>query len=98
MKYFECTYDWVESAAPKNRDRLRAEKFEHVVGILRGGTMPAFMAAQMTDASLSFLAFSRDDKRVTWSGQAPPKKSKVLLVDDISGEGHTLSASKQFLE
>lgn len=95
---FEVTYEWIESTIRGHRERLRAEGFDAVVGILRGGTVPAFIAAQIVDRSLSFLRYDRPSGQVFWHSIAPTSRQKILLVDDIAGEGFTLVRGKAFLE
>lgn len=95
---FEVTYDWMESVLRGQREALRNEKFAHVVAILRGGTVPGFIAAQLIDTDLKFLHYERPTGEVKWHSPAPVPSQKILLVDDIAGQGLTLVHAKAFLE
>lgn len=94
---FDITYDWIEAAVRKHREALQRENFEHVVTILRGGTVPGFIAAQLLDRDLLFLSYDRKSGTPSWHS-TPPKPGKTLLIDDIAGEGFTLTRCKEFLE
>lgn len=94
---FDITYDWIEASIRKHREALLHENFEHVITILRGGTVPGFIAAQMLDRDLLFLSYDRKSSTPSWHS-TPRKPGKALLVDDIAGEGFTLTLCKEFLE
>lgn len=96
--YYEITYNWIESTIRGNSDSLRKLNIKNVIGILRGGTVPAFVAAHEIDADLYFTTFARDTRRAGWYSERPPAGAKLLLVDDFAGEGITLDATKRFLE
>lgn len=95
---FEVTYEWLEASIRSQVSLLREESFGGVVGILRGGTVPAFIASQLADAPLFFLSYDRAERAARWHTSPPPKGAKLLLVDDIAGAGFTLSDCKDFCE
>lgn len=95
---FDITYDWIEAAVRKHREDLLKENFDYVVTILRGGTVPGFICAQMLDRDLLFLNYDRKNQVPSWHSAVPSKPGKTLLIDDISGEGFTLTRCKEFLE
>jgi uncharacterized protein len=81
--------------------------FDIVVGITRGGLVPAMLIAHQFDCQLRLLSFNyRDDSNepkydepVFLSGTIDdlPKDKKILLVDDVSVSGKTLNAVKKLL-
>jgi len=81
--------------------------FDIVVGIARGGVVPAMLIAHQFDRELVLLTFNyrddtnqpRYDEPVFLSGNIKdiPKHKKILLVDDVSVSGKTLNAAKALL-
>lgn len=61
-----------------------------VVGVARGGLVPAIMAATMLALPLGSIAYQRGPKRVSWIG--PSLGARILLVDDGCSTGCTLAA------
>lgn len=82
--------------------------FDIVVGIARGGVVPAMLIAHQFDRELKILTFNyRDDSNtpkydepVFLSGSIEDlsKDKKILLVDDVSVSGKTLDAVKRILD
>jgi hypoxanthine phosphoribosyltransferase len=66
-----------------------------VVGIARGGLIPATMAATMLALPLGYIACQRGARRANWIG--PPLGERVLLVDDGCSTGHTLATVRTAL-
>lgn len=60
-----------------------------VVGIARGGLIPAIMAATTLALPLGSIAYQRGPNRVSWVG--PPPGDRILLVDDGCSTGQTLA-------
>ena len=90
-------------------ERLRVIHFPEtdlVVGIGRGGMVPAVLVAYRLGKPVSFLHLNyRDEENrpcreqpTLISAFVPPEKGqRILLVDDVSVSGRTLAAAKDFL-
>jgi adenine/guanine phosphoribosyltransferase-like PRPP-binding protein len=68
-----------------------------VVGIARGGLVPATMAACTLAVPLAMLAADRDTTEVAWLGPPPPR-NRLLLVDDCCATGGTMRAARTALQ
>ncbi|MFZ5993308.1 MAG: phosphoribosyltransferase [Deinococcota bacterium] len=86
--------------------KLRLPAVDVVVGVARGGIVPAAMVAHQLGTPLVILRINyRDDanrpQRSTPDLLAPldfdPVGKRVLLVDDVSVTGATLSKAKEIL-
>ncbi len=64
-----------------------------VVGIARGGIVPATMAAAGLCLPLALLSFERSRQTISWFGPPPPA-TRILLVDDGASTGATLSGAR----
>ena len=81
--------------------------FDIVVGIKRGGLVPAMLIAHQFDYELRLISFNyRDESNdprypeplfLSGSLEDLPKDKKILLVDDVSVSGKTLEAVKKLL-
>jgi hypoxanthine phosphoribosyltransferase len=67
-----------------------------VVGIARGGLVPATMAACILALPLAMLAADRGTQEVTWLGP-PPSGHRLLLVDDCCATGGTMRTARAAL-
>jgi hypoxanthine phosphoribosyltransferase len=67
-----------------------------VVGIARGGLVPATMAATTLALPLASLAYDCTAERPIWLGP-PPVAGRVLLVDDGCSSGRTMSGARAAL-
>ncbi len=67
-----------------------------VVGIARGGLVPATMAACTLALPLAMIAADRHTDEVTWLGPQPPGR-RLLLVDDCCATGRTMRAVRAAL-
>ncbi|WP_213957523.1 phosphoribosyltransferase [Variovorax sp. dw_954] len=98
----QVSYSKIEQLVGHLVDRLAevsgGERFDAVVGIVRGGVVPATMFSQRLGAELVLLRAERHQARVEWLGEAPPPGSRTLLVDDIASRGTTLSLARAFVE
>ncbi len=74
-------YDQTERMVAALLDRAVAWQPDMVVGIMRGGVVPATMAATMLGLPLAMIAFDRSNARAAWVGP-PPQEPRVLRVDD----------------
>lgn len=83
-------------------------KVDYVVGIAEGGVYPAILVAHQLGVDCKFIHLSfRDHENhpvypepVLLSGdrQALPKGSRILLVDEVSVTGKTMSKALEFLK
>jgi len=78
------------------RTKLKG-KFDVVVGIERGGVLPAYLASRWLDAPLRMIRIpSRDENHPTQGGEPRLKHPwmvrgmRVLLADDVANTGATL--------
>ncbi len=86
-------YDRVELLLTALLEQAARWRPDHVVGIARGGTIPATMAATMLGLELTLVGFDRAG--MTARGAAPGER--ILLVDDGASSGRTLHAVRQAL-
>jgi adenine/guanine phosphoribosyltransferase-like PRPP-binding protein len=84
-------YDQTERMIAALLDRAAQWQPEFVVGISRGGLVPATMAAGILALPLAMIGFERAASTTHWIG-APPTVSRVLLVDDGCSSGRTMNA------
>ena len=62
----------------------------HIVGVARGGLIPAVMLSHMLNIPMETLGISFRDNKVTHHTKFKPiKKAKYLIVDDINDSGTT---------
>jgi adenine/guanine phosphoribosyltransferase-like PRPP-binding protein len=89
-------YDQTERMIAALLDRAAAWQPQAVVGIARGGLVPASMAAGLLASQLAMIGFDRAAGRVDWIG-APPAGGRILLVDDGCSTGGTMQAVRAAL-
>jgi hypoxanthine phosphoribosyltransferase len=89
-------YDQTERMIAALLDRAVAWRPEAVVGIARGGLVPASMAAGLLAMELAMIGFERRAGSVHWIG-APPAARRLLLVDDGCSTGTTMVAVRAAL-
>ena len=89
-------YDQTERMIAALLDRAAAWQPDAVVGIARGGLVPASMAAGLLATQLAMIGFDRPSGRVAWIGM-PPTGQRVLLVDDGCSTGGTMVAVRTAL-
>ncbi len=86
-------YDQVERMVAALLETAAAWRPDEVVGIARGGLVPAMMAAGILALPLSFVRHDRDTGEVTWIGP-PAGGSRLLVVDDCCSSGNTLHSAR----
>ncbi|CAN7401981.1 phosphoribosyltransferase [Trinickia sp. LjRoot230] len=93
------TYDQIDQWIASLQPVLAREGFACVVGILRGGTLPATLVSHATGVVPAFLRYQRATRTVSWDASIPlpAKGSKVLLCEDFAGSGHTLADCVAYL-
>ena len=84
-------YDQTERMIAALLDRATQWQPDVVVGIARGGLVPATMAAGILALPLAMIGFDRAREATEWIG-APPAAQRVLLVDDGCSTGRTMEA------
>ena len=89
-------YDQTERLIAALLDRATQWQPDTVVGIARGGLVPASMAAGSLALPLAMIGFERATEAAHWIG-APPVAERVLLVDDGCSTGRTMAAVRTAL-
>ncbi|WP_341963957.1 phosphoribosyltransferase [Pseudomonas sp. RC10] len=94
------TYEHIDRWIASIQSRLIKEEFVCVIGILRGGAPLALMVSHAAGIPVTFLRYDRGQRLAVWDSAlpVPTPGSKVLLCEDISGVGHTLSDCLGYLE
>jgi hypoxanthine phosphoribosyltransferase len=89
-------YDQTERMIAALLDQAAQWQPEFVVGISRGGLVPATMAAGILALPLAMIGFERTSGTTNWIS-APPTTGRVLLVDDGCSSGRTMEAVRAAL-
>ncbi len=90
-------YDQTERMIAALLDRAAQWQPDSVVGIARGGLVPATMAAGILALPLAMIGFDRASGRATWIGAPPAGRGRILLVDDGCSSGRTMQAVRAAL-
>jgi hypoxanthine phosphoribosyltransferase len=90
-------YDQTERMIAALLDRAAQWRPDAVVGIARGGLVPATMAAGILALPVGMISFERASGRATWIGTPPAGGGRVLLVDDGCSSGRTMQAVRATL-
>jgi hypoxanthine phosphoribosyltransferase len=90
-------YDQTERMIAALLDRAVRWQPDTVVGIARGGLVPATMAAGILALPLAMIGYQRATGATHWIGP-PPTAGRVLLVDDGCSSGQTMNAARTELE
>jgi hypoxanthine phosphoribosyltransferase len=90
------SYDQVERMVAALAQSAADWRPDEVVAIVRGGLVPATMAAGILALPLSFLTHDRATAGVTWIGP-PATGRRILLVDDCCSTGITLRRAQEKL-
>ncbi len=83
-------YDQAERMVGALMERATAWRPDAVVGIMRGGLVPATMAAAMLARPLAIVGWNRATGAVEWLGPRP--SGRLLVVDDCCATGATMRA------
>lgn len=90
------SYDQVERMLAALLDAAAAWQPDAVVGIARGGLVPAVMAAGILALPVSFVSHDAASGAVNWIGP-PAAGRRLLLVDDCCSSGTTLQRTRAAL-
>src|SRR5690348_8176440 len=90
-------YDQTERMIAALLDRAAQWQPDAVVGIARGGLVPATMAAGILALPLAMMSFDRASGATAWVGVPPAAGSRILLVDDGCSSGRTMRAARTTL-
>jgi len=87
------------------RFKLNSRNFTHVIGIARGGLVPATIMSHMFDADL--LTYNVKSYKGKRQGEfkiiqdidldALPENSEILVIDDICDSGKTFTKVKELI-
>ena len=94
-RYF-IGYDQAERMVAALLDRAEAWRPDAVVGIARGGLVPATMAACMLALPLAIVGWEQRGGPIGWIGPQPDAR-RVLLVDDCCATGLTMRSAQAML-
>jgi hypoxanthine phosphoribosyltransferase len=89
-------YDQTERMVAALLDRAAQWQPDVVVGIVRGGLVPATMAAGILALPLAMIGFERTSGTAQWV-VPPANGGRVLLVDDGCSTGRTMQAVRAAL-
>jgi hypoxanthine phosphoribosyltransferase len=90
------TYDDAYQLSCRFDQQIRSAAPQSVIGIARGGVVPAVMLAQRHGLPLAIITKPRGQAS-SWSAGRLPEHERVLLVDDIVASGDTMAACAAFL-
>jgi len=93
------TYDKLDQWTLSLQQELIREQFACVIGILRGGAPLALMVSHTIGVQPAFVRYHRATRAVNWDSSIPipAAGAKVLLCEDIAGEGYTLLDCIEYL-
>lgn len=94
------TWEWIELLAHELVERLAAQHFDAVIGISRGGLIPATMISAALRLNLYPVGLSRREGEVVgqeqheWYADVLPVVAggRIVVIDEIADSGGTLVA------
>ena len=101
MDHTNLTYSDVESLAQEILCQLTRDGWrpDYVVGLTRGGLLPAILISHYLDVPMETLKVSLRDgqekEHNLWMPEHAAEGKNILIVDDINDSGATLSWIKQ---
>jgi hypoxanthine phosphoribosyltransferase len=98
-------YGEIEAFCLSQRERLVQENAGLILGVLRGGGIPALMLSQMLGIPVDFIHYNRREARAEIKNSEVfslidsciKENRKILLVEDIAGVGYTLINCHDYL-
>ena len=99
------SYDEIETFCLSQREQLAKENAGLILGILRGGGIPALMLSQMLGIPEDCIYYDRREARAEIKNKdvldlidsCIKEGKKILLIDDIAGVGYTLLTCYEYL-
>ena len=99
------SYDAIETFCLSKREQLVQEGVGLILGVLRGGGIPALMLSQMLGIPVDFVHYDRRSARAEIKNEevfglidsCVKEGKKILLVEDIAGVGRTLTNCHHYL-
>ena len=100
MQFFFADHNWIDRFVQSQSAALKKLGITDIVGISRGGIFPALLCAYELDLpNIHLLRFDRETQTPHWQGYAElTAQSRVLLCEDFSGSGQTLSACLDYIQ
>ncbi len=103
------TVDWneFETVFARAVESMGSERFDLIVAIAQGGTVPAALLQQHWGVPLRIVTINYrdpdnrplyDDARLLEAGPFPDTGKRILLVDDVSRTGRTLTRARKYLD
>jgi hypoxanthine phosphoribosyltransferase len=86
------SYDQTERLVASLLDRVSLWAPDAVVGIARGGLVPATMASCLLALPLFTIGWDRATGVTRWIGPPPAGANRILLVDDACSTGATMAS------
>jgi hypoxanthine phosphoribosyltransferase len=98
-------YNEIETFCLSKREQLAQENIGLILGILRGGGIPALMLSQMLGAPVDFIYYDRREAKAEIKNKQAfdlvesciEQGKKILLTEDIAGAGYTLVNCHNYL-
>ncbi|MDR3097883.1 MAG: hypothetical protein LBV73_12515 [Paraburkholderia sp.] len=98
-------YNEIETFCLSQKEQLLQEDIGLILGILRGGGIPALMLSQMLGVPVDFIHYNRRGARAEIKNHeafdlinfCTREGKKILLVEDIAGVGYTLINCHDYL-
>lgn len=107
MEFIRPSWDNIEEMCNKLVDRCISYKPDWIIGISRGGLVPARLLSDILDISqvsiirIEFyktIAETSGFPKITQPLQVDVKGKKVLLVDDVADTGRSLAVAKDHVK
>ncbi len=109
MEYIKPSWDEIEEMTKKLTEKIKKSrfKFDWIVGISRGGLVPARLLSDYFDCprvAIMRVEFyesvgkTKDFPRITQPLQVSVKEKNVLLVDDVADTGRSLVVAKDHIK
>ncbi|RDU94706.1 phosphoribosyltransferase [Trinickia dinghuensis] len=98
-------YDEIETFCLSKREELVEDRVGLILGVLRGGGIPALMLSQMLGVPVDFVYYSRREARAEIKNEevfftinaCVAEGKRILLVEDMAGVGRTLINCLEYL-
>ena len=103
-RIINLSYDKIAAILHSQVPRQHGFRPDFVVGIARGGILPASIVASNLRVPLYLIQVTRGSAPVSWTyapgevASSSARRPRALLVDDIASSGQTLLKAKGFLE